>query len=110
MPTRLCSTPRCPDPATYRGRCQRHAKQRNKDTHRNRSVYNSKRWQILRRRVLFDQPLCPGLDGQGCGEIAEQVDHIVAIEHGGKPFDRANLQGLCASCHGKKTKREMTSR
>ena len=101
MPTRLCSTERCSNPATYRGRCQRHAKQRNRETHRNRSIYNSKRWKMLRRAVLFDQPLCH------CGQIATDVDHIVPIDKDGKVWDRSNLQGLCSSCHGAKTKAEM---
>jgi 5-methylcytosine-specific restriction endonuclease McrA len=101
MPTRLCSTPKCPNPATYRGRCKGHAKQRNRDTHRNRQIYNSRRWKYLRRAVLFDEPLCQ------CGEIATDVDHIIPIEQGGDPYSRVNLQPLCFSCHGRKTKREM---
>jgi 5-methylcytosine-specific restriction protein A len=98
MPTRLCLEPKCPNPSHHRGRCQRHAKQRNKDTHRNRSVYNSKRWQMLRRRVLFDHPLC------SCGEIATDVHHIQDIEQGGDPYSRANLQALCHSCHSRITR------
>lgn len=104
MPTRLCLTPRCPDPATYRGRCKRHAKQRNRETHTNKTIYNTKRWQILRRSVLFNHPLCP------CGEIATDVDHINPIEQGGDAWSRQNLQALCHSCHSIKTNREMTSR
>jgi hypothetical protein len=101
MPTRLCSDRTeggCPNPATYRGRCQRHAKQRNKDTHRNREIYNSKRWQILRRRILFDNPLC------SCGEIATDVHHIKDIEDGGDPWSRANCLALCHSCHSQITR------
>lgn len=99
MPTRLCAEPGCPEAATYRGRCANHARQVNA-THRNRSIYNSKRWQILRRRVLFGQPLCP------CGAIATDVDHIRPIEQGGAPFDRSNCQSLCHSCHSVKTRKE----
>jgi hypothetical protein len=76
MPTRLCSTARCPDPATYRGYCTTHAQQRNRETHTNKSIYSSKRWQMLRRKVLFEEPLC------SCGEIATDVDHIQPIERG----------------------------
>jgi len=101
MPTRLCLAPRCPDPATYRGRCARHSRAREHQTHPNKTIYNTKRWQVLRRSVLFNHPLCP------CGEIATDVDHIKPIEHGGDPWSRANLQGLCSHCHGQKTKREM---
>jgi 5-methylcytosine-specific restriction enzyme A len=104
MPTRLCKNPRCPDPATYRGRCQRHAKQREKQTHPNKHIYNTKRWQILRRRVLFDQPLC------ACGAIATDVDHILAIEDGGQPWAIANLQPMCRACHATKTNTEVRAR
>ena len=104
MPTRLCLTPRCPDPAAYRGRCQRHAKQREHQTHntKGKKIYNSKRWQVLRRSVLFNHPLCIE-----CGEIATDVDHITPIEQGGDPWSRANLQTLCHRCHSMKTRTEM---
>jgi 5-methylcytosine-specific restriction endonuclease McrA len=93
MPIRLCLTAACPDKATYRGRCQRHAKQRNTDTHRNRKIYNSKRWKHTREAVLADQPLCP------CGQIATDVHHKVDLEDGGDPWARANLEALCHACH-----------
>lgn len=96
----VCGHPRCPDPPTYRGRCQRHARQRERATHRNRSIYNSKRWKMLRRRRLFLDPLC------SCGEIATDVDHITPIEEGGEPFGLENTQSLCKSCHSVKTRRE----
>jgi 5-methylcytosine-specific restriction protein A len=100
VPTRLCLEPRCPNPATYRGRCPTHATTTNRDTHHNRTVYNSKRWQLLRRSVLFNHPLCE------CGAIATDVDHIVPIDKGGAAYHRANLQPLCARCHGRKTRQE----
>jgi len=103
MPTRLCLTPRCPDPAIYRGRCTRHARQREHQTHntRGKKIYNTKRWQVLRRSVLFNHPLCE------CGAIATDVDHINPIEHGGDPWARSNLQSLCHRCHSMKTRSEM---
>ena len=104
MPRRLCSTPGCAAAPTYRGRCQTHAKrteqQRNLSRADKRRVYNSKRWQQLRKRVLFEQPLCE------CGEIAVDVDHITSLEAGGQPFSKANVRGMCKSCHAKKTKQE----
>lgn len=104
MPIRLCSTTGCPEPATYRGRCPDHARTHNQATHRNRHVYNSKRWKMTRRRVLFEQPLCP------CGNLATDVDHILSIEEGGDPWNQANLQALCASCHSRKTNQEVRTR
>lgn len=101
---RLCNTPGCAGAVTYRGYCAAHAADKERGTRRKgRAIYATKRWRILRRRVLFEQPLCP------CGEIATEVDHIVAIAVGGAPYERANCQGLCAACHGRKTKVEQTS-
>lgn len=102
MPTRLCSTPRCPHPATYRGRCPDHARTNNQATHRNRRIYNSKRWAILRRAILNEQPICAGCDNA----LATDADHITPIHQGGDPWAPANLQALCATCHGRKTKQE----
>jgi 5-methylcytosine-specific restriction endonuclease McrA len=100
VPVKLCTARRCPEVATYRGRCAEHARQVNRATHQNRSIYNSKRWQVLRRRVLFEQPLC------ACGEIAVDVDHITPLEQGGAPYERANCRGMCKRCHGEKTRKE----
>jgi 5-methylcytosine-specific restriction enzyme A len=100
MPTKLCLEPKCPESAIYRGRCRTHARAREAETHPNKGIYGSKRWQILRRRVLFEQPLCP------CGQIATDVDHIRPIEQGGPIWDRANLQALCGPCHSAKTRQE----
>jgi 5-methylcytosine-specific restriction protein A len=97
--------PRCPEPATYRGRCATHSRQREKATHPNKRLYNSRRWEYARRRQLFDHPLCQ-CDNPECNEIATDVDHIVPIEKGGDPFDRANLQSLAHDCHSRKTRRE----
>lgn len=100
MPIRLCLEPRCHSPATYRGRCASHSREHERHTHGNKAIYNSKRWQMLRRKRLFVDPLCP------CGHIATDVDHIHPIEQGGLPFSMANTQSLCAQCHGRKTRAE----
>jgi 5-methylcytosine-specific restriction protein A len=102
MPTRLCLNAGCPNPATYRGRCPTHARHVNRATHRNRTIYSSKRWEMLRRRVLFEQPICAICDDA----LAIDADHIRPIESGGAPYERANCQGLCKSCHSAKTRRE----
>lgn len=64
-----------------------------------KKVYNSRRWQRIRRRVLLRDVFCR----RGCGELAAHVDHIVDIANGGDPYDLDNLQALCARCHGQKT-------
>jgi 5-methylcytosine-specific restriction protein A len=105
MPDRVCSEPRCPDPATYRGRCPEHARTNNQATHSNtehRAIYNSKRWAILRRRVISEQPICAGCDNA----LSVDVDHITPLAEGGQPYARDNVQGLCRPCHSSKTRRE----
>ena len=61
-----------------------------------------RRYRLLWRRVLRQQPLC----ATGCGRAAVEVDHIVPLHRGGSLFDRANLQGLCRRCHRLKTAAE----
>lgn len=105
MPIRLCQAPRCGNRAEYRGFCAEHARVRNRVTHpRNRAVYNSVRWHHLRRRALFDRPLCP------CGNLAVDVHHITSLEAGGDPYDPANVLPLCKTCHGRITKAEQAVR
>lgn len=101
---RSCVEPRCPDPATYRGRCARHSRSRERRINRaGRKVYNTKRWKILRRRKLFLTPLC---EHPACVDIATDVHHLVAIEAGGEPYSMDNLQALCHSHHSVETRRE----
>lgn len=104
MPIRLCLHPHCPHPATHRGRCPTHSRANNRATHHYRHIYNSKRWAIVRRHILFSQPLCE------CGDIATDVDHMVPLDDGGDPYNPTNLQALCHPCHSRKTSREMMSR
>ena len=108
MPVRLCLEPKCPQPAVYRGRCAEHSRTQETRTHdpARKRLYNSKRWQATRKRVLFEQPLC----ANGCDAISTDVDHIKAIEDGGDPWARSNLQALCAPCHSRKTSRELRAR
>jgi 5-methylcytosine-specific restriction protein A len=99
LPIRLCLEPRCPNPATYRGRCKPHARDRERTTHPNKQVYNRARWRNTRRKQLHREPLC-----RQCGRIATDVDHITPIEQGGKVWDMANLRSLCKSCHSRTTR------
>lgn len=58
-------------------------------------------WRALRVMVLRDQPMC----AHCLRAPATDVDHIVAKAKGGDD-SRANLVGLCKSCHSRKTVRE----
>jgi 5-methylcytosine-specific restriction endonuclease McrA len=103
MPTRLCSEPTCPEVAVYRGRCTLHARSNERTIKRaGLRIYSTAKWNNTRRAVLFAQPLC----ACGCGAIATDVDHIIPLDEGGDPWARSNLQGLAASCHGRKTRSE----
>jgi 5-methylcytosine-specific restriction endonuclease McrA len=94
--------PFCANPAVYRGRCQRHAREAQRIVNEKRAlqrkVYSSKRWKMVRRRHLFNNPLCD------CGAIATDVHHIKDLRDGGEPYDASNLQALCAVCHSRITK------
>ena len=107
MPVRLCSTPRCPEVATCRGRCAGHARERNAETRsQNKHIYNKKRWILLRRRKLFLSPLC---EWEGCDEIATDVHHVQALQAGGLPYSLSNLQALCHSHHSRITRQEQAT-
>ena len=93
------------------GRCPDHTRERERETHGRRHhehprIYHLLRWKMLRRRRLLANPIC-----QDCGErLAEEVDHVQAIEDGGDAWDFDNTQGLCSSCHARKTAREVRRR
>lgn len=70
----------------------------------------SRRWsgrklQALRARILQQDPRCRPCMEAGRLSVAEHVDHIVPLEHGGT-YDDHNLQPICAACHKAKTARE----
>ena len=108
MPSQFCKAPGCSVLLPVgRLRCENHA-------HRDRADcatevkpwYRSARWSALRLAVLQDEPFCRVCLTLGLRVVAVDVDHIQ--KHGGDPvlfWDRANLQGLCKSCHTKKTRR-----
>jgi 5-methylcytosine-specific restriction endonuclease McrA len=109
MAVRLCLAPNCPNIRQYRGYCAEHARAVNYRTHdrKRKSVYNSKRWRILRRSHLSNHPVCAGWpDPHPTPVIATQVDHIRPIEDGGDPWSRGNIQSLCQRCHSAKTRQE----
>lgn len=103
MPLRLCQQPGCPNPAHYRGRCPDHARTNEHQTRRaGHRIYRTARWQHTRRRILHNNPICAACNTT----LATDVDHITPLDTGGEPYDPANLQPLCAQCHGRKTRAE----
>jgi len=64
--------------------------------------YTDRAWAGVRARVLAEEPECVY-----CGEPSAVVDHIEP--HRGDRelfFARSNLQGVCKSCHDRKTARQ----
>jgi 5-methylcytosine-specific restriction endonuclease McrA len=78
-------------------RCRNHTRSnwgvyRPEHTH----VYRNSEWTSARARVLREQPVCAV---GGCGARSSEVDHITPLSHGGPPYDRQNLRGLCSDHH-----------
>jgi 5-methylcytosine-specific restriction enzyme A len=65
------------------------------------------RWQQFRLSYLAEHPLCVTCEAEGRGPVeATCIDHKDGKGPLGEAgYDEANLQALCASCHGKKTAR-----
>ena len=84
-----CAEPGCPA-ITDGGRCPRH--QKPAPPRQTPRPHYGPGWQTIRRQVLAEQPVCR------CGAPATQVHHLVGLGQGGTN-DRANLVGLCRSCH-----------
>ena len=63
-------------------------------------LYNTRRWQRLRKLFLQTNPLCVFCTAKGKVTAANIVDHV--IPHKGdevKFWNQNNWQALCKSCH-----------
>ena len=66
-----------------------------------------RRWQKVRARYLAQHPLCNHCSTDTRPVVATQVDHVIPHKGNRALFnDPGNLQGLCHSCHSKKTMQE----
>lgn len=82
-----------------------------KKTGKNKEIaklYNTSKWQKLRKGYLIDHPLCEKCLENDIIEPATQVHHIKEISTGNDElemmsiaFDPDNLMALCDSCHQK---------
>ena len=112
MPRKLCLEPGCANAAAPkgRGRCEEHYRGRERKRNQRRradpdrgrrvQVYHSKRWLVLRKRVLYEQPICAV---EGCNQLSTDCDHIIPLSQGGAEFERSNAQGLCERHHALKS-------
>ena len=106
---RECTYPSC-HVLVKGGRCAAHITkehvQRDTDVKR---LYNSPRWQAMRKSQLTKEPWCVDcLSKLAKYVFATDADHIV--RHNGNPklfFDETNLQSLCHYHHSSKTAGEV---
>lgn len=65
------------------------------------------RWQKARKAYLAKHPLCVHCEKDGRTALATDLDHIVPHRGDMKLFwdFKNNVQGLCHSCHSRKTGR-----
>ena len=75
-----------------------------------RGFYQSAAWRAVRAAFLNDHPLCTHCVARGRVVAAVVADHVVPLKDGGARFDWTNLQGLCVSCHNRKTASETARR
>ena len=57
---------------------------------------------LMRERVLREEPLCRACNAAGLVTVTAIADHIVPKAEGGGD-ERSNYQGLCIPCHKAKT-------
>jgi 5-methylcytosine-specific restriction protein A len=72
--------------------------------------YSSKDWIKLRNFVRSEEPLCRICKDRGEIVPTKIIDHIKPIIECGEAWDRDNLQGLCESCHNRKSAIEKNKR
>lgn len=69
--------------------------------------YKTARWRRYRVAFLAKHPYCRACERETRATFATEVDHIEPHRGSYELFwDEGNHQGLCASCHSKKTFRE----
>jgi 5-methylcytosine-specific restriction protein A len=106
-PLKPCKHPQCPN-LTDGYFCEEHKNMEYKpEQSKHKKLYNSSRWQDLRRYVLNKQPLCVECLKNNRITPATVVDHIKPHK-GNKDlfYDINNLQSMCKSCHDRKTAKE----
>jgi 5-methylcytosine-specific restriction enzyme A len=110
-PRKACAVAGCPNtvPAGI-ARCHDHqGRATPRAATRSTRIYADPRWKALSARTLREEPTCR-LRILCDGAPSEVADHIVEVEDGGAPFDRANTQGACHRCNVSKGQRAAQAR
>src|SRR5690554_5661002 len=110
-PKRPCNHPGCRR-LVEKGYCDEHRRQRSQEYDRWRGSSAERgyghRWRKYREWFLKQNPLCVECRKRGKLTPATEVDHI--RPHKGDPVlfwdAENNWQGLCKSCHSRKTAKE----
>jgi 5-methylcytosine-specific restriction enzyme A len=106
MPSHRCPAPLCGALLPKPGYCNAHRRERSSTRRDPRR--QTRRWKLLARDVIDSQG--GACATPGCMHLATDCDHIEATDTGGAFWERSNLQGLCRSCHSRKTVAEMHAR
>jgi len=101
-PARPCRQPGCPALVPGGGKCETHRSAEQARYNRARGSAHAqgygRRWRKLRLLILARDPIC-----KHCYRApTTDVDHIIARKKGGDDSEE-NLQGLCGTCHSRKT-------
>lgn len=73
-------------------------------------VYRTAEWRSVSRRVLLRDGYRCQIKLPGCRGHANSVDHILALDDGGAPYDLKNLQAACRPCNTSKANTAMAQR
>ncbi|WP_204398932.1 HNH endonuclease [Arcanobacterium pluranimalium] len=108
-PKRPCSQPGCPELTDHRF-CPAHARAEDERyrRHQRDPKINRRygaRWRKIRAAYITAHPLCEDCLAASRYTPAQEVHHILPLEHGGT-HDTSNLRALCKTCHSSKTARE----
>jgi 5-methylcytosine-specific restriction enzyme A len=105
LPKIICNYPGCSQLAAQNGYCKKH---QNSGYHKNlqrHSMYGRK-WQTESKKYLAEHPWCEDCMKKGVFTVATEVHHKRKHQGNSKLFwDKNNWQGLCHSCHSKRTAR-----
>ena len=110
-PQRPCRWPGCPALTTVGRFCPAHTKDDRRQVDQQRGTAAQRgyghRWQKYRKTFISEHPICEECIKKGILTTTFAVDHI--IPHNGDQelfWDPNNHQGLCETCHNRKTATE----